>query len=389
MAGPENHCHGHGLRRVDRPGRRRYLLGGRAVLRRPGLAAALRRRRAHRPGRGHLEAGALTQCAASAQQPDRLTARVSRCRGIGRLERRQQTEGPVAERLLPFLFVEIERAGLERLVGRGARLPLALLQRFARRVIIGDQFEARFARFLDVRPEEHLRAAHIIEQGLQRLVEQRQPVLHAGVLAPRADRLVERIVVGDRAEHRDIPRTETADRFGIERRLGRGQQRDGGFGAAAQLGFRIEGADRLQLRTEEIEPQRFIRTRRPQIDDAAARRVLARLAHGAGARIGVARQEAVQLFGIDMGARPREETRPGDAFARGHALHDGVDRGDDERRPRFLAARGQGRERRQPRALDVRTRRYAVVGKAIPGREIAHVEIGREDRKSTRLNSSH
>ena len=50
------------------------------------------------------------------------------------------------------------------------------------------------------------------------------------------------------------------------------------------LGLRIEAADRLQRVAEEIEPHRLGHAGRKEIDDAAAHRVFAGLAHGRGAR---------------------------------------------------------------------------------------------------------
>ena len=55
------------------------------------------------------------------------------------------------------------------------------------------------------------------------------------------------------------------------------------------LGLGIEAADRLQRVAEEIEPHRLGHAGREQIDDAAAHRIVAGLAHRRGAR------EAVEL----------------------------------------------------------------------------------------------
>ncbi len=82
--------------------------------------------------------------------------------------------------------------------------------------------------------------------------------------------------------------------------------------AAGALRFRIEAADGFELTPEEIEPERLLGARRPQIENAAARRELARLAHGAGARIRVARKEAGQLLELDLGADLGKEARVGD-----------------------------------------------------------------------------
>ena len=57
----------------------------------------------------------------------------------------------------------------------------------------------------------------------------------------------------------------------------------------AALRLRIEGADRLQRVAEKIEPHRHVHARRKKIENAAAHRVFAGLAHGRGAG------EAVEL----------------------------------------------------------------------------------------------
>ncbi len=113
-------------------------------------------------------------------------------------------------------------------------------------------------------------------------------MLHAGMLAACADCPVKRIIVGHGAECRDIARTKATDRLRIERRFARRQQHDALFGAGRKLRFGIEAADGLQLGTEEIQPQGLLAARRPQIDDAAAQRKLARLADGAGVAVGIA-----------------------------------------------------------------------------------------------------
>ena len=258
-------------------------------------------------------------------------------------------------------------------------MPLAGAQGFARRVIIGDQFEPRLPRLLDLRSEENDRASGIVEQRVQPFVKQRQPMLLAGVLAAGADGFVERIVIGDRTERRDIARTEAADRIGIERRFSRGQQRHRVLRAAGALGFGIEAPDGFELRTEEIESQRFLLARWPEVEDAASRRVFARLSHGAGARIGVAREKPDQLLERDFRAHFGKEAGAGDRVARRHALHQCVDRRDDQRRPALLVALGECCKRCEPPALDVGAGRNAVIRQAIPGREMQDRQLREEE----------
>ncbi len=187
-------------------------------------------------------------------------------------------------------------------------------------------------------------------------MKQRQPVLLSGVLAACADRLVERIIVGDRAERRDIARAEAADRLGVERGFGRGKQRHLILRAAGALGFGVEAADGFELRAEEVEPERLLGARRPEIENAASRRVFARLAHRAGTRIRIARKKANQLLERDLGAHLGEEARICDGFARRHALNESIDRGDHECRSALVGALCKCGQCGEPAALDVRAR---------------------------------
>ena len=74
-------------------------------------------------------------------------------------------------------------------------------------------------------------------------------------------------------------------------------------GRFAALRLRIESADRLQRVAEEIETNRHVQTGRVKIENAAAHRVFAGLAHGRGAL------EAVEL-------QPRDDARHADDIAR-------------------------------------------------------------------------
>jgi hypothetical protein len=65
-----------------------------------------------------------------------------------------------------------------------------------------------------------LAARHVVEQGVEAGVEQRQPVLHAGEAAAFAHRLVEHVVRARRAELLDVALAEAADRVGGELELG-------------------------------------------------------------------------------------------------------------------------------------------------------------------------
>ena len=177
-----------------------------------------------------------------------------------RLERRKIAHDVFAQRRLPVGIAEIQRLRLQRLVGRpldGIFVVLGMAELFAGLVIIPDQFQPRRLGFFRLMAQQHQTARQIIEQRVEMVVEQRQPMLHALGLAPGADAFIKRIVAR-RAEGRDIAGAKAADRRRIERRFAGGQQRNVRhrrlFG---KLGFGVEAADGVQGRAEEVQPQRL------------------------------------------------------------------------------------------------------------------------------------
>ena len=66
--------------------------------------------------------------------------------------------------------------------------------------MIFDLVQACGAGVVGERVEAHHRAGQVVEQRGELVMEQRQPVLHALVLMPRRDRLVERVVALDGTE---------------------------------------------------------------------------------------------------------------------------------------------------------------------------------------------
>ncbi len=80
----------------------------------------------------------------------------------------------------------------------------------------------------------------------------------------------------------------------------------------------------------------------------------------------------------DMAGRNRKRLRR-HRLARGHPLHDGVDRGQHDQR--LLAADKPRQPRQRGHALrqDAAMRRHPVVRLAIPGRKLQHRQIGREE----------
>ena len=105
-------------------------------------------------------------------------------------------------------------------------------------------------------------------------------MLDARDAAALAHRFIEHVVGTGGAEGRDVAGAKLPDRFRRQLELRHGHEVEIAqiFGGA--LRFRIEGADRFQRVAEEIEPHRRVHAGGEQIDDAAAHRVIAGLAHG-------------------------------------------------------------------------------------------------------------
>ena len=101
--------------------------------------------------------------------------------------------------------------------------------------------------------EADLGVGHVVEQRLQVLVEERQPVLHAGAAVAGADRLVERIVAGGAAEQLDVAAAEQALRRLAERDLADRHQRELLHGPQRALRLGVEGLDVLERVAEEVE----------------------------------------------------------------------------------------------------------------------------------------
>ena len=194
-----------------------------------------------------------------------------------------------------------------------------------------------------------------------------------------ADRLIEQIVRRRRAERFHIAEAEAPDRLGGELEFRDRNEIERAQLVGAALGFRIEAADRFQLVAEEIEPHRLRHAGRVEIDDAAAHRIVAGLAHRRGARKAVELEPAGDALHVEhIAGRDRQRLRR-HHVARRHALERGIDGGEQDRRP--VAAFDARKARQRGHALrdHAGMRRHPVVRQAIPGREFQHRHVGREE----------
>ena len=204
-------------------------------------------------------------------------------------------------------------------------------------------------------------------------------MFHALMLAPRRDRLIKRVVAGDRAEQSDVTLAEGADDFGRQRHLAHRQELHRLEPRRRPLRIGIEGPDRFQRVAEEIEPDR-IAARRIEIEDAAAHGILARIGDGAGAHIAGNLQTLDQRLHRQHVARLKLEARGGNELARRDLLQQRIDGSQHDERLAIVgrACRERGKRGDAPRD-GLAVGRHAVVGHAVPGGEDQYLHVRREE----------
>src|SRR5262249_11761998 len=125
-------------------------------------------------------------------------------------ERSQPRHRRGFEPCAPFGFAEIEPLGRQRLIGRArSALGERLLTRL---VVILDLTEPLAGGVLGQRFEYQRRARYIVEQRLEPVVKQRQPMLEAAMASAFAHRVVEEVVGRGGAEGRYVTEAEAPDR---------------------------------------------------------------------------------------------------------------------------------------------------------------------------------
>ena len=227
--------------------------------------------------------------------------------------------------------------------------------------------------------EDHREPGAIVEQRVEFLVEQRQPVLHAGEALALADRGIERIRAQRRAEALDVIAAEPADRLLAQRDLGDRRQLEALELTDGALAGRIEGADRLQRVAEEVETHRLFLAGRKQVEDTAAHGEFAAFAHGRHPLEAAPLQGADDVLHGDAMARLGGNHLLGQHIRRRHLLQQRVGRRQDQRPVRRQAQRIDRRHRRQPPRRRVARRADAVIGQAVPGRQGQNRQIGRNE----------
>ncbi len=244
--------------------------------------------------------------------------------------------------------------------------------------MLGDLVEAAAHGFVGLVIETHLGAGQIVEQRLERLVEERQPVFLPRMTPAGAHRLIQRIVSRVPAEQLDIALPEQRRRSLAERHFGDRHQHQLLHELHRALGLRVERLDAFQRVTEEIQPHGICPPRRKEIENAAAHGVLALLHHGPGARVAGKREALRQLPHVDALAGRQRPHRLANERARRNTLQHGVDRRQNDHR---LLARADGEPRQRGNAAsdDIRVRPDAIVRHRIPRRKGNDLGVGREE----------
>ncbi len=180
----------------------------------------------------------------------------------------------------------IEQFGQDRLVGRASSATL-FARLFPRIIIIGDLLAALEKCFARLIIKVEWSASRIVGERLHLVVKERQPVFHSRIALACADGAVERVVGRIPAKSGGVIAPECPDGFVREQGFAHRHQRDPLHIARRPLGFRIEGADGLELRAEEIEAKWRFLPCREQIDQPAAHGELPRLAYRRHAKVAI------------------------------------------------------------------------------------------------------
>ena len=209
------------------------------------------------------------------------------------------------EPLQPLLFVEVEGARSQRLVVRVSRR--GIVRALAGVVIILDLRQPLGRRLANAGIEHQRRIASVGEDRIERIVEQRQPMLEAGAATALADRLVEHVAPRLAAELARVVLAKTLDGGGGQLNLAHRHEVERFDLADRTLRLGIERSNRFQSVAEEVEADRLGERRRKQVENAAAYRVFAGVLHRGAAGEAVDLQPLDELVHVDGIARRGRE----------------------------------------------------------------------------------
>ena len=279
------------------------------------------------------------------------------------------------------LGVEVELTGRHRLVRRplgGCALPQSAVVA-AGLIIVGDELRTLGRRLSGRVIGDDPEALEVVESGFQVIVEERQPVLHAGIAAAFRHGLIEGVLLGRRPEEGEIVLAEVADGVRRQRHLAHGVEIQRACLSRGSLACRIEGPDGLQGIPKEVEPDGFFRARHEDVENTAADGEFADLADGRHAVEAISLQPRCDIVHADDAAGAGGKGEALDNVRRRDLLQHGVDGHQYDRRMRLPGVRDQARECSKSPRGDIRARRDAVIGKAVPGRQRQDRNVGGDE----------
>ena len=218
-----------------------------------------------------------------------------------------------------------------------------------------------------INPDQGI-GAQIVEQGFHAVIEQGQPVLHARPAPALTDRGIKGIV-HRRAKGSDIASAEPRNGLRFDQNFTHGKQIDPRQLARRTLGVGVKAANGLQRVAEHIQAHRLVSVGGEHINDAAANGKLAPRRNGRGPDIAINREIALEIRQQNLLAQNGAVAGLREDHARGHALHQGRDLGDDQ--PSGLALKGLGQLAEGRHTLGGNPCRGAdtVIGQTVPRRK--------------------
>ncbi|MCY1518552.1 hypothetical protein D9M68_532730 [compost metagenome] len=228
----------------------------------------------------------------------------------------------------------------------------------------------------DPRQGEHLGVlGQVIEEGGGFLEEQRQVVLDAGRGDAAGQVLVDRAAPEVDVEALAEAPTEIGHGLLVQRELACRQQADRLDLVDRALGFRVEGAQRLDLVVEQVDAVGLVAAHREQVDQRAAHGELAVLVDGVHAAVAGGLQAQAHLRGVELLADVQHQAGAEQETGRRQAVQGG---GDRHHQHAVLDLR-QAVEGGDALGNDVLVRREQVVGQGFPVREVQHRQVRRKE----------
>ncbi len=232
--------------------------------------------------------------------------------------------------------------------------------------------ERRHRRVHPFQPNRQRRFRQIIQQRGGPLEEKRQIVFDAAGRVAGAHVPINRAALRIALELAAVGLPEPGDGLLVQREFPRRQQLDLLGPGHGQLGFRVEVADALDLVIEQFDSVGPFGAHRKQVENRAAHREFAVLAHLRHADVTGRFQAAAEILGIQPLADFQQQRVAIQITARRQPLHQGRHRHHQHPAPPLR----QAVQRRQPLGHDVLMRRKHVVGQRLPIGEGQNVQVG-------------